>query len=287
MVDDNVRRAFDRALGTLNRAVMADDEARIRIALANPVPAEVLRVPALLARLRRSRGNTFVRIGEYEAAEAEYSAGFPHAPYDVRGDFLLDWALASVSRLFLPGTQAEKRSACIRCIQVLEAADDQADFTSDAPYLIASTNAVRGFVNVYLGDNSAARKYLEAIRPPTLPPRAQDDPDLASFFTQLPKGIAAALDLRDGAVLRSVCRAALTGREDALVEVDSLSTGEQCAMVLTLRRDTPKFHETWWGMVRLASALEPKFSVLRQLAKRMQAGADPVRFATFVDSACT
>jgi hypothetical protein len=286
MPESTARTAFDRAESALNRAVMANDEARIRAALSRPIPKEINIVPALLSRLHRSRGNTFCRIGEYEPAEAEYSAGFPSAPYEDRGDYLLDWAMASVTRLFLPGTQLEKRSACQRCIHVLEAANEQAGFTPDAPYLVASTNAIQAFVHLFLDDREDAQAHLNAISPPTLPPGAQMDPGLSSFFTQLPKGIAAALELRDGAVLSALCATALTGREHARVDTSSLSVGQQLVHVLWCRRDMPKFNESWWGLVRLASSLAPSFPVFQQFATRMKTSADPARVAAFVDSAC-
>lgn len=280
------RTAFDRAQGALNRAVLAGEEPLIYAALSRPIPEAVRVVPALLSRLHRSRGNTFCRIGEYESAEAEYAEGFSSAPYEDRGDYLLDWAMASVTRLFLPGTQAEKRAACQRCIHVLEAANEQAGFTPDAPYLIASTNAIRAFVHVYLGNSADARTHLKAISPPTLPPGAQMDPGLFSFFTQLPKGIAAALELRDGALLSALCATALTGREHAEVDTSSLSVGQQLVLVLASRRDMPKFHDSWWAFVRLAPSLAPRFPVLQQFAKRMETSSDPARVATFVNSAC-
>jgi antitoxin component HigA of HigAB toxin-antitoxin module len=265
---------------------MANDEARIRAALKNPVPDELRAVPSFLARLHRSRGNSYCRIGEYAAAEAEYAAGFSYAAYEDRGDYLLDWAMASVLKLFLPSTPPEKRAACLRCIHVLEAANEQAGFTPDAPYLLASTNAIRAFVHMYLGDQKHAEAHLKAISPPTLPPGAQTDPGLSSFFTQLPKGIAAALELRDGVVLGALCATALTGHEHTRVDTSSLSVGQQLVHVLSCRRDVPKFHDNWWALVRHASALAPRFPVLRQFAKRMETGVDPARVATFVDSAC-
>jgi hypothetical protein len=286
MSEETARVAFDRLQDALNRAVIADDRARIDEALERPIPDDVLAIPAFHARLRRSRGNTYCRIGDYEAAEAEYSAGFGAVPYAVRGDYLLDWAMASVMRLYLPGSVTDKHVACRRCIQVLEAADEQAGFTADAPYLLASTAAIRAFVYTYLGEVAAARSHLEAIATPTLPTGSPDDPGLASFFTQLPKGLAAALELRDAILVGSLCMAVVTGRENAQLGTDLLPVGQQFATALMLRRDTPKFHNSWWSLIQFAPELSPAFPVVRQFAERMRSGADPDRMARFVDSAC-
>jgi hypothetical protein len=286
MSEETAHKLFTRHQDALNRAIIVADSARLRSALANPIAAEILAIPALHSRLRRSRGNAYSRLGDLESAEAEYSKGFGDAPYSVRGDYLLDWAMASFTRLFLPGPTETKRSACRRCIHVLEAADEQADYMRDAPYLIASTHSIRAFVHTYLGEPGNARPDLESIRPPTLPPGSTDDPELASFFSQFPKALAAALEQRDKTLLRSICSAVLTGGESARLEATSLPAGEYFATALLLRRDVPKFHDSWWGLVRLADELTPAFPVLRQFAARTRNSADFARIAGYVNSAC-
>ncbi|HEX6041578.1 hypothetical protein [Longimicrobium sp.] len=285
MSEETAQKLFTRHQDALNRAILAADWARLTSDLAKPIASEIVAIPALHSRLRRSRGNAYSRIGDVDSAEVEYSKGFGDAPYSVRGDYLLDWAMASFTRLFLPGTTEAKRSACGRCIHVLEAADDQADYMRDAPYLLASTHSIRAFVHTYLGESGSARSDLESIRPPTLPPGSTDDPELASFFSQFPKALAAALEQRNKTLLRSICSAVLTGGESARLDVTSLPAGEYFATALLLRRDVPKFHDSWWGLVRLAHELAPAFPVLRQFAARMRTSADFARIAGYVNSA--
>ena len=286
MSTDEANRALDRISGALNRAVRVNDTDEARRVLAEPLPDALMTIPALHARARRRRGNTFSWAGEHEAAHAEYSAGFADVLYSERGDYLLDWAMASITPLFLPGRADTKRASCRRCIQTLDAAEEQAPYTSEAPYLQASVASVRAFVYTYLGDSRKAAEQLSLIVLPALPAEAQTDPYLESFYTQVPKALLAALELRSASALRPICTALLSTREASQTDLVSLTPGALVATVITRRMDTPKFARSLAATLLHVPALAPTFPVTRQLGQRLAGHFDPARISTFVDSAC-
>ena len=270
----------------LNGAVRRNDADEARRVLAEPLPDAVRAIPAIHARLRRRRGNTFSWAGEHEAAHAEYSAGFADVQYSERGDYLLDWAMASVTPLFLPGSAAMKRASCRRCIHTLDAAVDQAAYTSDAPYLHASVASVRAFIYTYLGETKAVQEQLQSIILPSLPSETQEEDALDSFYSQVPKALFAALELRSASAVRPICALLLSSREASRLDVDSISPGVLFATVVAKRMDTPKFARSLAATLLHVPALAPTFPVTRQLAQRMPGYIDPERIASFVDSAC-
>ncbi|HYW08154.1 MAG TPA: hypothetical protein VE913_14420 [Longimicrobium sp.] len=286
MSTDEANRALVRISEAMNGAVRRNDADDARRVLAEPLPDAVRAIPTIHARLRRRRGNTFSWAGEHDAAHAEYSAGFADVQYSERGDYLLDWAMASVTPLFLPGSAAAKRASCRRCIHTLDAAGDQAAYTSDAPYLHASVASVRAFIYTYLGETEAVREQLRSIVLPFLPPEAQQDVALDSFHSQVPKALFAALELRSAPAVRPLCAFLLSSREASRMDVGSLSLGVLFATVVARRMDTPKFARSLAGTLLHVPALAPTFPVTRQLAQRMSGHIDPARIASFVDSAC-
>ncbi|CAA9335873.1 MAG: hypothetical protein AVDCRST_MAG68-3358 [uncultured Gemmatimonadetes bacterium] len=286
MAETDPIQLLTRFRTALNRAVHANAIAETRHLLAQPIPREVLAVPAIHAQVRRLRGNTFTRLGDLDAAHAEYSAGFAEVPYSVRGDYLLDWAMTSVTPLFRPGPAEAKRASCLRGIHTLEAANDQAGYAAEGPYLRGSVASVRAFLHVYLAQPGAAQEQLRAIDLPALPPGSQGDPSLASFYSQMPKAFIAALELRSADAVERLCGGLLTKGEAARLDADALTPGGTFAAMVLLRTDTPKFLSSLAGFVHHAPALAPAFPVLRQLNQRLHGVLDPARIATFVDSAC-
>jgi hypothetical protein len=276
--------AFNDLVGRYNAAVIAGSPEGIARALALPIPESILRCPELHGRFRRRRGNTMCRIGLNDAAEREYGLGFYDTLVAEKGDFLLDWAMAAFARLFSPSTPAEKDAAVQRCLEVLGLADGFAGELPDSRYLLASTAYIRAFLFVRGGNAAAAKGQLANIELPPLRQGFEDDEQLVSFFTQLPKGFFAALELKDPDLLRQVTRAALLASELSVLWSSPTSAGEQFLFTLSARVDTPKFRDGWMAILDFIHLLFPAFPITRRFRMLLGEGVGPTELALYIDS---
>lgn len=280
------KREFDALVHAYDSAIIYGDAIQVREALARSLPAALLEAPDLHAELRRRRGNAYTRIGQPSYAEGEYAAGFPHAPVEMQGDYLLDWAMAPFSRMFIDGSGEEKRSACRRCLHVLGAAEDLATRMKDPAYLLASTHCIRAFVLTYLGDRQGAIEELVQVRGDPHPPALQHDPALYAYWTQLPKGLCAALESRERELITRISSAALLEPEWEFLSGRNPSPGATLVSAVAWRSDTPKFRDAWWYGIELAEHLSPAFPLLSQFRSRVAEGGQPADLARYVDDIC-
>jgi len=282
---DAAQHDLDELCGAYNAAVIRNDHDIIAQALAIPIPESIRERPALHGLLRRRRGNTFCRIGEYAAAEREYELGFFESALSDKGDYLLDWAMGPFTLVFIPTTPPqEKEDAARRCLEILDLAEGFADDLPDPRYLLASTSSVRSLLLVRAGETAAAREQLGRITPGTLQPGFREDRSLSAFFTQRPKGLFAALELEDADLLRQVTATLLTDEEEAALRARPASAGEAFLLMLSARMDVPKFRDSWTALLSQIHVLFPAFPATRHLHVMLTGGAPPAETARFIDS---
>lgn len=282
---DAAQHDFDELCGAYNGAVIRNDHDMIAQALAIPIPESVRGRPELHGLLRHRRGNTFSRIGQIAAAEREFELGFFDSALSDKGDYLLDWAMGPFTLVFIPTTPPEeKEDAARRCLDILDRAEGFADDLPDPRYLLASTSSVRALLLVRAGETAAAREQLGRITPGALQPGFREDQSLSAFFTQSPKGLFAALELKDAALLRQLTAALLTEAEEAALRAKPASAGEAFLLMLSARMDVPKFRDSWTALLNHIHVLFPAFPATRRLRVLLNRGAQPAEVIRFIDS---
>ena len=285
MLSDS-ERTFEELNGAYNAAAMSHEKSRIIEVLGRPISPVIRERPDLHGLIRRRRGNMFSSIGEYTAAEQEYGLGFYDSPVPAKGDYLLDWAMSAFTLLFLKTTQpGEKNAAAQRCMDILGMADGFAHKVRDSRYLLASTSYVRAFLLVRAGEKSAARDQLARPELGALPPAFREDDSLAQFFTQLPKGLFAALELKDAELLCKLTQAILSKDEAAAVGDGTFSAGELFMFMLGVRLDVPKFRDSWTALLEFIHMLFPAFPITRRF-RRILMGNEHLDPAEFIDVLC-
>lgn len=287
MRKDTAEREFESLVHRYNTAVIGGDADELARQLALPIPESVRRNPALHGRIRRSRGNAFCRMGQVDEGEREYELGFHETPAKDRGEYLLDWAMASFQRVFTSETAAEKTGAAQRCLEVLGFADAFDSAAGDDPYLRASVSCIRAFILVFVGDEAGARDALAAIRLPPLPRAYRDDNRLVSFLTQAPKGMVAALELRDTAAIRQLALGLAKEQERAFLRAGSATAGMNLLFTLGRRSgEVPKFSDSWRALVESAHLLFPRYKLFRRFRSLVMQDAPPEEIARFIDESC-
>lgn len=284
-MEQHAKRAFDDLVNSYNIAARLNDESMMAMALAIPIPESVLRHPELHSKIRRYRGNTFVRIGQNAAADREYEMGFYEAEPEERGDYVLDWAMASFARLYDPKDGAASETIVERCLEILGLSDQLATEASHSSYTLVCTSYARAFLYVFCGDRAAAKTELARHSLPVLPPGYRTDLRLNSFFTHLPKGLLAALELKDQQLIRAVSLGGLVSSERRQFSDDSASAGTQFIQVIAQRsHDVPKFGSSWVITLELIHLLFPRFQTSRRLRLLVKGRSEPRELAAFVDS---
>lgn len=281
----SAEQEFDALVGSYHAAIGVRDAALVAECLAKPIPASVRWSPLLHARLRHLRGNAFCQLGDTALADREYGLGFYETPPEAKGDYLLDWAMASFARLFEPGSAAEKRDARRRCLEILGLADAFANEVEDGRWLRASTGHARAFLFVLQGERAAARAQLAAIDLPALGPGFQNDPRLDVFFTQLPKGILAALELEDGPLIRHVTMGAFSELERAELQFQSSTVGLQLLLTMSIRSGIPRFRDSWWSLLENVPRLAPAYPTARRFCALLARDAEWSELEAFVEEA--
>jgi hypothetical protein len=282
---DAAQHDFDELNDAYNRAVISGDHDMIARALAIPIPESIRERPELHGLLRNRRGNTFSRIGQIAAAEREYELGFFESALSDKGDYLLDWAMGAFTLLFIPTTPPrEKEDAARRCLDILHRAEGFADDLPDPRYLLASTSSVRALLLVRAGETAAAGEQLARITSGPLRPGFHEDQSLSAFFTQSPKGLFAALELKDADLLRQVAAALLTEAEEAALRARPASAGEAFLFMLSARMDVPKFRDSWTALLGQIHVLFPGFPITRRFRAMLNGGAQPADIIRFIDS---
>ena len=277
-------REYFRLVESYNASMIERDQEGLARALAVPIPEMVLRTPHLHARIRHLRGNSLCWLGLNRAAEHEYGLGFYESPKDEKGDYLLDRGMAAFAGLFT-GSFEDRSAAATRCLEVLDLANQHVDELADPKYLIAAIASVRAFIFVHAGNAERAREELLRIRPEPLPREfSAEDTKLASFFTQLPKGLLAAIELKEPALLARLSAAILSPEEADSVMSTQMSAGEQLLYTLSMRVDVPKFRDGWVVLVDAVHLLFPKFPRSRRFRSLASSEAEFQQLTGFLNS---
>jgi hypothetical protein len=284
MREESAERDFQTLVDLYNGAILYGDAVSIAESLAIPIPESVLNSPELHAKLRRFRGNAFTRIGQSETAEREYERGFYETPAEEKGDYVLDWAMASFARLYDPAESTNRTAICDRAVEVLGLSDQLAESSDHSSYTFACTSYARAFLFVYRGDYSSARAELArpALKP--LPRNYRTDERLKSFFTHLPKGMLASLEAKDESLTRQVALAGQTESEIRQLLGHQVSTGAQFVQMMSRRTDVPKFYSSWAATIDLIHELFPKFQTARRFRLLLTKNAHPRQLAAFIDA---
>jgi hypothetical protein len=284
MQRESAERDFQELVDLYNVTLRLADNPATAVSLAIPIPRSVLNTPELHARLRRFRGNAFTRIGENDAADREYELGFYETPVDERGEYVLDWAMATFARLYDPAESATPSVIGDRCMEILGLSDRLSEESSNFDYTAACTHYVRAFLHVYLGDNSFASAELAVPSLPPLPPQYLTDERLRSYFTHLPKGLLAAVELRDEVLLRQVTLGGFRDSEQRQLESRSASVGSQFMNLILNRTDVPKFHSSWALTLETIQLLAPGYPNARRLRSMVTRRAGAQQIVALVNS---
>lgn len=210
---------MERIAAIYQEMISHNDYYQMRKVLEKPVPDAWKVNNSFYGGMQFLRGKMAGSLLRIDEADAAFEAGYEPFNNDQKWFFCFDWAVAMQHTLTLPAaTPAQKGKALQKAIQVLGMAKQHSRGLRYEKEMLLGAACLHAFLLCYIGEGDEAQALFNDMEFTPLAPDAYGQEDINTFFSLLPYGFWAAIELKDGDLLRNLCRPISTGHPDMLRE---------------------------------------------------------------------